>query len=1039
MTLLAGLQGLLHRYTTAEDICVGTPVAGRTRVELERVVGFFVNTLVLRTELDGRLSFAGLLARVREVARGALAHQELPFDQLVEALNPPRDPSRNPFFQVMFNLLSGELDLPMRGLRVTQRQVDMAMAQVDLALDVLDQGGELEFRLEYNTDLFDPATAAEFLGLLERFLAGAAADPGTPIGELDLLSTQDRDVVLAGRTEAVPDGTVLTEFEHRAAHTPDATALVATGTTLTFAELNARANRLARLLRADGLGDGARVALLLPRSAGIVTAILAVLKAGGAYVPLDPALPADRLAYLLGDAEPAAVLTTSGLADRLPPTAHRLVLDDPATERRLAGFGAADLADVAPRARQAAYLIYTSGSTGLPKAVVVEHRNLVNLYLEHRVTLFEPAAARAGGPVHAAVTASFSFDTSWDELLWMIGGHVLHVIDEEVRADPDALVRYVTAHGIDFLDITPSYAKPLLAAGLLAGEHRPAVLMLGGEAIDQQLWDELAAAPGVAAHNYYGPTECTVDALAAPVRTGVPVSLGTPVTNTRAHVLGPDLRPVPPGVAGELFLAGEGLARGYFRRPGLTAERFLPDPFGGPGERMYRTGDLVRRQADGTLRYLGRTDQQVKVRGFRIELGEIDAVLAGHPDVAAAATIARGDRLAGYVVARAAAVPDPAALRALAARALPAYMVPAAIQVIDRIPLTANGKLDKAALPEPEFTASAASRPPRTPRERLLAGLFADVLGVGEVGADDNFFELGGHSLLATRLMARVRAEFGAGLGVRVLFEDPTPAGLATRLDDTGGPGDFDVLLPIRPRGTGAPLFCVPPRVGLSWCYGGLLAHVPDRPVYGLQARGITRPDLLAADLDGVVADYVAEIRRACPDGPYHLLGWSAGGNVAHAIAARLRADGARVGAVVLLDPHLRLGDPESHDVERAAVAETLARDLGIDLSGVPEAGRAGELARGMGVPVRLVEDLVSAALRVQEAIVAAPPLRFDGRVVYVSALRNLWPSDVDEWRPLAGELAEHPVDCEHDEMMSPRALADIGPAVAAELKRADG
>ncbi len=1046
MTLLAGLQGLLHRYTTAEDICVGTPVAGRTRVELERVVGFFVNTLVLRTELDGRLSFAELLARVREVARGALAHQELPFDQLVEALNPPRDPSRNPFFQVMFNLLSGELDLSMSGLDVTQRQVDMAMAQVDLALDVLDQGGELEFRLEYNTDLFDSATAAAFLGHLERFLTAAAADPGAPIGELDLLSTVERDAVLAGPVAAVPDGTVLDEFERRVARTPDDTALVATGTTLTFAELNARANRLARLLRADGLGAGDRVALLLPRSAAVVTAILAVLKAGGAYVPLDPALPADRLAYVLGDAEPAAVLTTAGLAGALPPAAApRIVLDDPATAGRLAGLDAADLADVRSGARQAAYLIYTSGSTGLPKAVVVEHRNLVNLYLEHRTTLFEPAAVRVGGRVHAAVTASFSFDTSWDELLWMIGGHVLHVIDEEVRADPDALVRYVTERRIDFLDITPSYAKPLLAAGLLAGDHRPAVLMLGGEAIDQQLWDELAAAPGVAAHNYYGPTETTVDALAAPVRAGVPVSLGTPVTNTRAHVLGPDLRPVPPGVAGELFLAGEGLARGYHRRPGLTAQRFLPDPFGGPGERMYRTGDLVRRAANGTLQYLGRTDQQVKVRGFRIELGEIDAVLAGHPDVAAAVTVARADRLAGYVVARAGATPDPAALRALAARALPAYMVPTAIQVIDRIPLTANGKLDRAALPEPEFAASAASRPPRTARERLLAGLFADVLGVGEVGADDSFFELGGHSLLATRLMARVRAEFGAGLGVRVLFEDPTPAGLATRLGDpgtgSGASGDFDVLLPIRARGSGAPLFCVPPRVGLCWCYGGLLAHVPDRPVYGLQSRGITRPDLLAADLDGIVTDLVEEIRRVCPDGPYHLLGWSAGGNIAHAIAARLEAAGARAGALVLLDPHLRLGDDPVRpgEAERSVIAETLARDLGIDLAGVPEAGRVEQLARGMDVPARLVEDLVTAALRTQEAILAAPPPRFGGRAVYLSALRNPWPSDVDEWRPLLGELVEHPIDCEHDEMTTPRALADIGPVVAAELKRADG
>jgi amino acid adenylation domain-containing protein len=1041
MTMLAGLTTLLHRYTGQEDICVGSPVAGRTRVELERVVGFFVNTVVLRSRVDSTRSFSDVLDDVRESARAALAHQDVPLDRLVRELGPVRDPSRNPLFQVLFNLLGDDVPVPMDGLAVRARDVDMGMAQVDLALDVYEREAGLECRLEYNTDLFDTATAEGFLGHLEALLTGCAADPAAPVGELDLMSDVERSLLVGEWNDTAlhaPGESVVAIFEEQAARTPDATALVAGDTRLSFAELNTRANRLARHL---GTGAGRRVALVLPRSAEVVVAILAVLKTGAAYLPVDPDLPAERIAHLLTDAEPALVVTTGALADALPlRDIDSVVIDDPATSEELARLDGTNQG-LPVRGRHAAYLIYTSGSTGVPKAVVVEHRNLVNLFHEHRRTLFEPAGSR----IRVAVTASFSFDTSWDELLWMIAGHELHVIDADVRLDPAALVSYVAGNEIDFLDLTPSYVKPLIAAGLLDPDRRPpAILMLGGEALDQQLWDQLGAAQ-TTAWNYYGPTECTVDALREPVVAGRAPTLGTPVANTRAYVLGPDLRAVPPGVVGELYLAGAGLARGYFRRPGLTADRFRPDPFGAAGDRMYATGDLVRRRHDGRLQYLGRTDQQVKVRGFRIELGEIDAALGAHPDVVAAATIDREDRpgdrrLACYVVARPGTTLDPAELRAFAGRSLPGYMVPAAIVVLDRIPLTTNGKLDRAALPAPAAGPVAVSRAPRTPAERTLTAIFAEVLGLDEVGADDDFFEHGGHSLLATKLMSRVRISLGVALTVRTLFEDPTPAGLARRLHDSPDVGaDFDVLLPIRADGTGAPLFCVSPRVGLSWCYAGLLPYVPDRPVYGLQTRGVTG----VADFAAVVDVLVAEIRRVRPAGPYHLLGWSAGGNVAHAVAVALREAGEQVGMLALLDSHIDFcgEDPEwTETEERAELVHTIAQDLGVELTSLDESAAVGELAAVLGLPSDAVVSLVDAALRMQRMVQAASPGRFDGQALYLTAIRDRWPGlpPMEAWRALTGGLEEHPVDCHHDEMMRPQVLTEIGPRVEAELKRAD-
>ncbi|MFE3559508.1 amino acid adenylation domain-containing protein, partial [Streptomyces sp. NPDC059193] len=798
MVLQAAYATLLHRFGAGEDLPIGTPLAGRLDPALDELVGFFANTLVLRTDLTGRPTFAELLARVREADLAAYAHQEVPFERLVEELNPARTLARHPLFQVMIafdNTAGGGPEFP--GTRTAYEPLGLPTTAFDLTLNLAERHhpdgapAGLEGGLEFATELFDQATAERLAEALSRLLAQVAEDPHRPVAELDVLGGAGRAALAEWHDTDRPGADVLVPeaFAAQAAATPDDTALVFGETRLTYAELDARANRLAHGLIAAGAGPEDVVALALPRSADSLVAVLAVLKAGAAFLPLDADYPRERIAHMLADARPAAVLTGPGWP--LPEVLEGLAVLD-ADERNWADRPAG-----APSVRlhpsNAAYVIYTSGSTGRPKGVVVRHGGFANLLAFHRAETIP--AARQDHPGHRfrfAQTASLSFDTALEALLWMVAGHELHLLDDDLRRDAAALVRYAEHTGADVLDVTPGQAERLVEEGLL-DRCRPALLMVGGEALGQTLWAALAAAPDTVVLNMYGPTECTVDALHHRLTADPRPLIGRPLPNLRAHVLDGGLRPVPPGVPGELYLSGAGLARGYLGRPALTAERFVADPFA-PGERMYRTGDLARRRPDGRVEYLGRTDQQVKVRGFRIEPGEIETVLAAHPDVLQAAVLphrdgadaAAGTRLAAYVVAHTPL--DPAALRAHAAAALPDYMVPAAFVLLDALPLNVNGKLDRSALPAPDFAAATGGRAARTAREEILCGLFGEVLGVtGQVSADDDFFALGGHSLLATRLLSRVRAVLGAELGIRDVFEAPTVAGLAQRLD--GGAG----------------------------------------------------------------------------------------------------------------------------------------------------------------------------------------------------------------------------------------------------------
>ncbi|MFF6883865.1 amino acid adenylation domain-containing protein [Streptomyces sp. NPDC012421] len=787
MVVHAAVATLLHRLGAGDDIPLGSPVAGRSDPSLDGLVGFFVNTVVLRADLSGDPTFVTLLERVRATDLAALDHADLPFDAVVEAVNPERSLTRHPLFQTMVSHSTVTQDVrALFGLDASVDRTDPGVTKFDLDITFSDSahGDELDLEVFSSSALFDAATADALATRLLRLLEQAVAAPDTPVSAFELRSGEERALLERWNDTAVdhPAATVVDILAERVRETPDATALVCGDLRLTFAELDERVTRLALLLAGEGAGPDAVVALAVPRSAESVVAAFAVLKAGGAYLPLDLDHPEERLAYMLDDAAPVCVVTTRAVDDRVPetPGATRLVLDDPAVRDRLAA--AEGEAPAAPGPDDLAYVIHTSGSTGRPKGVGLHHAGLTNLYRDHERQLYRPVAERLGRRVRALHTASFSFDSSWEQLLWLIAGHELHVLDEYGRRDADAVVAHVREARIDALDVTPSYGRHLLDAGLLAGAHRPPLLLLGGEAVPPALWTELRAVPGVETVNYYGPTEFTVDALVARVTDCPTPVVGRPLDNTRAHVLDARLRPVPPGVPGELYLAGVQNARGYLGRSVLTSERFVADPYGPAGSRMYRTGDLARRRADGLIEFLGRADDQVKIRGFRVEPGEIEAELTACADVASAAVLVREDvpgvpRLVAYVTGGA----DPDAVRREVASRLPEYMVPAAVVALDVLPVNVNGKLDRAALPAPAVTAAAPSRAPRGEAEERLAEAFAEVLGLASVGADDDFFALGGHSLLATRLVARVRAA-GRACAVRDVFEARTVATLAARL-----------------------------------------------------------------------------------------------------------------------------------------------------------------------------------------------------------------------------------------------------------------
>ncbi|PXY31981.1 non-ribosomal peptide synthetase [Prauserella muralis] len=769
-TLLSTAWGLtLSSMVGRTDVVFGAVVAGRP-AEVPNVgnaIGMFLNTIPARIAFDPREPVLDLLRRVQSERAAVMPYEYVGLGRLqLEA-------GHRQLFDTLFVLRTDDGESRLERLR--ERHGVTAVSNVDgthfpLTLIVTPEE-RLRVTLAARPDLFGTERATAVLERFTTLLERLAGDLGAPVGTLDLLLPREREALAAEWTDRpIGNDTVADLLAAQAERTPEATALVFGEHRLTYAELDARINRLARFLLARGARPERVVALELPRSIDMVVALFAVLRTGAAYLPLDLDHPDERRRLMIEDADPLLVLTAP-LLDEV-----RAELDGlpsaPIGDDERPAFAS----DVPHRLEYPAYLIYTSGSTGKPKGVVTPYRGLTNMQLNHREAIFGPAIASAGGRrLRIAHTVSFAFDMSWEELLWLVEGHEVHVCDEELRRDAEALVAYCDEHRIDVVNVTPTYAQLLIEEGLLARRVPPLVL-LGGEAVSEGVWRALAETPGTYGYNLYGPTEYTINTLGASTMDSATPAVGRPIRNTRAYVLDPYLRPVPPGTPGELYIAGVGLARGYHDRPGLTAERFVADPFGEPGSQMYRTGDLVKRRPDGIIDFLGRTDDQVKIRGYRVELGEIEAALAAHPDVTHAAVVVRGNRLVGYVVADG----DIEWREHLRAR-LPDYMVPAAVLRVERLPLTVNGKLDVGALPAPETEDRGPSRPPRTPEEELLCGLFAELLDVPGVGIDDNFFDLGGHSLLATRLVSRARSALGAELAIRDLFEAPTVAELAGR------------------------------------------------------------------------------------------------------------------------------------------------------------------------------------------------------------------------------------------------------------------
>ncbi|MDT7718309.1 MAG: hypothetical protein QOH09_4301, partial [Pseudonocardiales bacterium] len=819
MTLAAAVQLLLSRYCAQRDVAVGTVTSGRNRAELEKLVGFFVNTVVLRSRVEPTQPFDDFLAEVRETVLEAFAHDEVPFDRLVEELRPERDPSRNPLVQAMV-VLQQEMVPPreIAGLRITGHDLPRPSSRFDLVVEFLPRDGSLNITVEYNTDLFDAGTVAGFVASLEVLLEGIADDPHRQLAELPTLTDDERHWLLVERNDTgqpVPAVMWAELFQAQVAREPGAVAVVFEDEELSYRELNERANRLARVLIERGAGPERFVALAVPRSADMVVALVAVWKAGAAYLPIDPDYPAERIGFMFSDACPALVVTTNEVADRVPKAAGmlRLVLDDAATAGELASCSGTDV-DEADRVRpllpaHPAYVIYTSGSTGRPKGVVVTHASVVDL------AVWAASDFGSSGLSRVVASTSLSFDVSLFEISCplVVGGAVEMVRDLLTLAQPRDDGWFAS-----LVSAVPSALSQVSSDGAVAVTADTVVL--AGEALSALALREIRSATSCRRiANLYGPTEATVYATAwyseeatpdAAVR-DQPPPIGRPIANTQVYVLDSRLRPVAVGVPGELYLGGRGLARGYLYRPGLTAQRFLANPYGAPGARIYRTGDVVRWNSRGELEYLGRSDQQVKVRGFRIELGEVEAAVARHPDVAETVAVVRGDgsrpsRLVAYVVLTPGTPADTAAraLRGFLRQLVPDYLVPSAFVVLDALPLNPNGKVDRGALPEPDWgvVADRDYVAPRTDAEHVLAEIWAETLGVEQVGVEDNFFELGGDSILSIQVVSRAR-QAGLRLTTQDIFLHHTVEALAATVvmvtSETVAQGPVTGALPLTP------------------------------------------------------------------------------------------------------------------------------------------------------------------------------------------------------------------------------------------------
>jgi len=907
MTLLAGFQLLLSRYSGQDDVLVGAIIANRNRAEIEGLIGLFANTLPLRTKLDGDPTFRELLERVKDNALGAYAHQDMPFERLVEELRPERSLSYNPLFQVLFSMqnaarrrfeLSGLQLQPLGGVVGTT-------AKFDLSCFLLDGADGFSGRIEYNTDLFDGTTIERMLRHYQVLLKSAFADPDMRISRLPLLDETERNRILIdfNRTDAnYPQNLRLHDFVTRQAEkTPDTVALVCGSERMSYRELNARANQLAYYLIQRGAGPEVLVGIHSDRSTNMLVGILGILKSGSAYVPLDPNYPKERIHHILDDSQASLVVTQAAMAGELPEfTGQRICLDSdwPAISQESI---ANPVVSVKPE--NLAYVLFTSGSTGRPKGVAIEHRSAAT-FVHWAQEVFSPKELDG-----VLLSTSICFDLSVFEMFVPLsaGGKVI-LCDNALYLPTLAAKNEVT-----LINTVPSAMAELLRMGGVPDSVK--TVNLAGEALPDALVEQIyETTKAERIYNLYGPTEDTTYSTFTLVPRGKPVTIGRPIANSQVYILDARLSPVPIGVPGELYLAGDGLARGYYGRPDLTRERFVTDPFSDEvGARMYRTGDLARFKLDGNIDYLGRMDHQVKLRGFRIELGEIETVLTSHPSIDSAVVVVREDRpgdkkLVAYLVPRPGQNPSPQELRTHLEQSLPGYMVPAAFVKLDALPLTDNGKINRRALPAPA-TSEIEARSRVTPTDQLeliLVKIWQRVLGVSNIGVDDNFFDLGGHSLLAVRLLSEVEKVVGRKIPLASLFRGSTVASLAKLLRE-GSEADPEPLVVEYQAGNGGlpPIFVVALPGVRSIGYVLLARHLgEDQAFYKLQAQGpLVQGRPLNPQEKSVLAQrYIAGMRAVQPHGPYFLAAMCEGCHIAEQMILQLEAQDQEVAMFAIFD-----------------------------------------------------------------------------------------------------------------------------------------
>lgn len=1061
MVLQSAFLALMTKLGAGEDLVLGSPMAGRNQEELLSNVGMFINTVTMRTDTSGDPHFKELLQRVKRTSIEAMEHQYVPFDHIVEAVKPTRVSSRHPLFQIMFALQNTpQPTLMLEGEKADIRLHTVGQPKFDLNIEMSEkfagshpQG--IEVLVEYRTDLYQADTVSS---LMERYIMVLEQVFSNPaLSALSIMTEEEREKVLVSwnpHGHVSKQQTIPAQFEYIASKFPKRIAVSDEKEELSYADLNKKANQLARILLEKGLRTDAFVALLMPRTVDMVVSILAVLKTGAAYVPIDPIYPQDRINYILQDANPHCLITTQELTPHIEGI-EMIIVDEhscssyPSENIKLEECSA-PLLPMSP-----AYIIYTSGSTGRPKGVVIPHQNVIRL-LDATDKWFHFNEEDRWSLFH-----SYAFDFSvweiWGALLY--GGELI-VIPYDISRSPLDFLGWLADKQITVVNQTPSAFYQLMQADkelpALSQKLSLRYVVFGGEALDLtrlQEWYERHPADSPTLINMYGITETTVHvsylALDEKLSHSQANSLiGAAIPDLNIYVLDECLEPVPPGVIGEMYVGGEGLAQGYINKAALTAERFIANPYGAPGSRMYRTGDLARWTKDGELDYIGRIDHQVKVRGFRIELGEIEQVLLKHPEVAQAAVLAREDRpgdvrLAAYYVTEQDTKVTEQLLKEFASLSLPSYMVPSSYTLLEQMPLTANGKLDKKQLPAPSIMLQEFVLP-TTPQEALLCELFCEVLNLPQVGTEDSFFELGGHSLLAVQLISRIREAFGKELVIGHLFEAPTVSGLAHILQKGAASQALNVVLPL--RSGNKQLFCIHPAGGLSWCYAGLLKSLPaDYALYGIQAQGIANEEELPHSLADMAMHYIQAIKEIQPTGPYQLLGWSLGGNVVQEMAVQLERLGEEVSLLCILDAYPFTFTPPGELTEEQEALVALLALAGYEptIEDVITQEYVIDALKAEGSAIATLDE--KTMLRLKEVYKNSIRLLkqhkanvYQGDVLfYKSTVVPDWIPDVDveSWKPyITGELKQINIACRHKDMCQSVPLAEIGQTLSKHL-----